>query len=208
MKKILTGLILALGLVQVAAAETARDRLNAFFTNVNTMQSSFIQEVFDEQGNLKQSSRGTVFLVRPGRFRWEYAQPEAHKIISDGKDVYVYDVELEQVTIKPMRQSLSSAPVAMLLNKQPVDSQFQVQAMQTEDSSLSWFHLVPHRRDSDFTSMDLGISERGIQEMVLNDKFGQQTYVHFHGMQLDVNIDPNRFRFTPPQGVDVIGRPS
>ncbi|HPE61679.1 MAG: outer membrane lipoprotein chaperone LolA [Thiothrix sp.] len=208
MKKILAGLILALGLVQAASAETARDRLNTFFTNVNTMQSSFIQEVFDEQGNLKQSSRGTVFLVRPGRFRWEYAQPEAHKIVSDGKDVYVYDVELEQVTIKPMRQSLSSAPVAMLLNKQPVDSQFRVQEMQTEDSSLSWFHLVPHRRDSDFTSMDLGISDRGIQEMVLNDKFGQQTYVHFHGMQLDINIDPNRFRFTPPQGVDVIGKPS
>lgn len=201
-------LVLSLGMVQSAWAEGGRQKLNEFFTQVNTMQSGFIQEVFDDKGQLKQKSRGVVFLQRPGRFRWQYAEPEQHVIVADGKNVWVHDVELEQVTVKPTSRALSAAPVGMLLNKQPVETQFQVQEMQAENSRLEWFHLVPHKKDSDFTSMDLGVSEQGIQEMVLEDKFGQQTYIHFQGMKLNIPVDANRFNFTPPANADVIGQPS
>lgn len=194
-----------------AAATTTTDgraRLNQFFTTVNSMQSGFVQEVYDDKGKLKQNSKGTVYLSRPGKFRWEYAAPESHQIVADGKNVWVYDVELDQVTVKPMTQALSAAPVGMLLNKQPVEQQFAVEPMDAENSKLSWFRLKPHKKDSDFTTMDLGMSDQGIQEMVLGDKFGQQTYIHFQGMKLDVNMDAARFKFTPPAGVDVIGKPS
>ncbi|MEZ5448672.1 MAG: outer-membrane lipoprotein carrier protein LolA [Thiolinea sp.] len=129
-------------------------------------------------------------------------------IVADGRNVWVYDVELDQVTVKPTSQALSAAPVGMLLNKQPVEAQFQVSEMKAENSSLEWFHLVPHKKDSDFTSMDLGINDGGIQEMVLEDKFGQQTYIHFQGMKLNTNVDANRFQFQPPANADVIGTPS
>lgn len=172
------------------------------------MQSGFIQEVFDDKGKLKQKSRGVVFLQRPGRFRWQYAEPDQHVIVADGRNVWVHDVELDQVTVKPTNRALSAAPVGMLLNKQPVETQFQVQEMQAEGSNLEWFHLIPHKKDSDFTSMDLGVSAQGIQEMVLEDKFGQQTYIHFQGMKLNMPADPNRFKFTPPANADVIGQPS
>lgn len=201
-------LLLSAGMMQSAWAEGGRQKLNEFFTTVDTMQSGFIQEVFDDKGKLKQKSRGMVFLQRPGRFRWQYAEPDQHVIVADGKNVWVHDVELDQVTVKPTTRALSAAPVGMLLNKQPVEAQFQVQEMQAEGSRLEWFHLIPHKKDSDFTSMDLGISHQGIQEMVLEDKFGQQTYIHFQGMKLNTPVDANRFRFTPPANADVIGTPS
>ena len=199
------GLGMSLVSMQNAWAEGGRAKLNEFFTTVNTMQSGFIQEVFDDKGKLKQKSRGMVLLSRPGRFRWQYAAPDAHVIVADGRNTWTHDVELDQVTVKPSRQALSAAPVGMLLNKQPVETQFKVTEMNATGSKLEWFHLVPHKKDSDFTSMALGISERGIQEMVLEDKFGQQTYIHFQGMRLNVNIGPDRFKFVPPANADVIG---
>lgn len=217
MKKTVATVLLSAGLIgsamlsaAMAAPSEGRERLNNFFTKVNTMQSTFVQEVYDDKGTLKQNSKGTVYLVRPGRFRWEYTSPEAHKIISDGKNVWAYDVELDQVTVKPMSNALASAPVGMLTKKQPVDKQFAVQEMQAEDgnSALDWFRLTPHKKDSDFTIMDLGVDKTGIKEMVLSDKFGQKTYIKFTGMATNIQIAPARFQFTPPQGVDVIGNPS
>lgn len=221
MKKLLVTVFLVAGLMQAVQAESdtnpatgqvsaadGRARLNQFFTSTNSMQAGFVQEVYDDKAKLKQKSKGTVYLLRPGKFRWEYTAPDSHQIVADGKNVWIYDIELDQVTVKPMTQALSAAPVGMLLNKQPVEQQFAVEPMEAENSKLSWFRLKPHKKDSDFTTMDLGLSDQGIQEMVLGDKFGQQTYIHFQGMKLDPSIDVNRFKFTPPAGVDVIGKPS
>lgn len=207
MKKILATVLLSLGLAQTALAEGGREQLNKFFTTVNTMQSQFTQEVRDANGKLRQKSSGRVFLSRPGRFSWEYSAPEKHRIVADGRNVWVYDVELDQVTVKPMRHALSAAPVGLLLSKKPVESQFRVQPLKS-NGSLEWFRLTPHKKDSDFTVMDLGVGKQGLQQMVLEDKFGQQTTIYFRGMGVNRPIPANRFQFKPPAGVDVIGRPS
>lgn len=200
--------MLATGLMTSSAWAGGREKLDEFFTQVNTMQSAFTQQVIDDKGELRQSSSGNVFLSRPGKFRWEYAAPDKHEIVADGKNVWVYDVELDQVTVKPMNKALSAAPVAMLLQKQPVDKQFSVQAMDADNSTLEWFRLTPKKQDSDFTTMDLGVGNNGVEEMILGDKFGQQTYIKFQGVRTNVNIDNSRFSFTPPKGVDVVGKPS
>lgn len=209
MKKILLQTMVGLSLAVSALTAMAGDRakLNEFFTQVNTMQAQFNQEVFDDKGKLRQKSTGSVFLSRPGRFSWEYRAPEPHRIVADGKNVWVHDVELDQVTVKPMSQALSAAPVGLLLNKQPVEQQFRVTDLEPS-GGMEWFNLVPHRRDSDFTAMDLGVTDRGIQEMILRDKFGQETKIRFSGMSINPNIPANRFQFTPPAGVDVIGKPN
>ncbi|WP_245536561.1 outer membrane lipoprotein chaperone LolA [Thiothrix nivea] len=200
--------MLATGLMTSSAWAGGREKLDEFFTQVNTMQSAFTQQVIDDKGELRQSSSGNVFLSRPGKFRWEYAAPDKHEIVADGKNVWVYDVELDQVTVKPMNKALSAAPVAMLLQKQPVDKQFSVQAMDADNSTLEWFRLTPKKQDSDFTTMDLGVGNNGVEEMILGDKFGQQTYIKFQGVRTNINIDNSRFSFTPPKGVDVVGTPS
>ncbi|MGB3918577.1 MAG: outer membrane lipoprotein chaperone LolA [Thiothrix litoralis] len=200
--------VVAMGLMSTSAWGGGREKLDEFFTKVTTMQSAFTQQVVDDKGALRQSSSGNVFLSRPGKFRWEYAAPDKHEIVADGKNVWIYDVELDQVTVKPMTQALSSAPVGMLTQKQPVEKQFNVQEMEAEGSALEWFRLTPKKKDSDFTSMDLGISATGVEEMILGDKFGQQTYIKFQGLRTDINIDASRFNFTPPKGADVIGKAS
>ncbi|UOG91051.1 MAG: outer membrane lipoprotein chaperone LolA [Candidatus Thiothrix sulfatifontis] len=200
--------LLVMGLMSSSAWAGGREKLDDFFTKIDTMQSAFTQQVIDEKGVVRQSSSGNVFLSRPGKFRWEYAAPDKHEIVADGKNVWIYDVELDQVTVKPMTQALSSAPVGMLTQKQAVDKQFNVQEMEAEGSTLEWFRLTPKKQDSDFTSMDLGISATGVEEMILGDKFGQQTYIKFQGLRTDVDIDKSRFSFTPPKGADVIGKAS
>lgn len=200
--------LLTTGLMSSNAWADGRAKLDEFFTKVSTMQSAFTQQVIDEKGAVRQSSSGNVFLSRPGKFRWEYAAPDKHEIVADGKNVWVYDVELDQVTVKPMTQALSAAPVGMLTQKQSVDKQFNVQEMEAEGSTLEWFRLTPKKQDSDFTTMDLGISATGVEEMILGDKFGQQTYIKFQGLRTDIDIDKSRFSFTPPKGADVIGKAS
>lgn len=188
----------------VSANSDAMQRLNQFFTTVTTMQSSFSQEVRDENGRLRQKSTGTVALYRPGRFRWEYTSPDRHVIVANGAKVWIYDEELDQVTIKPMQQTLASSPVGLLLNKQAVQKQFQVTEIMS-DGRLDWFHMIPHKKDSDFISMDMGINKTGIQEMILKDKFGQETRIRLSNIKLESQIDPSQFQFVPPPGVDIIG---
>ncbi len=197
--------VLLMGLISqnTQASNDALARLNDFFTKVTTMQADFIQEIRDDKGKLRQTSRGKVSLHRPGRFRWEYITPDKHLIVADGGSVWVYDEDLDQVTVKSMKSTLASAPVSLLLNKQPVNKQFQVQQMKS-NGRLDWFHLVPHKKDSDFISIDVGVDQNGIQEMVLQDKFGQETSIHMHNIRLDPKINDQLFRFKPPAGADII----
>lgn len=211
MKKTFAKVLLTLCAVSFTSSVWAaggRQKLNEFFANVDTMQAAFTQQVVDDKGTVRNSSSGNVYLSRPGKFRWEYAAPEKHEIVADGKNVWVYDVDLDQVTVKTMQQALSAAPVGLLTQKQNVEKQFSVQEMEAEGSNLEWFRLTPHKKDSDFTSMDLGVDNNGIAEMILNDKFGQMTYIKFQGMRTNININPAEFKFTPPAGADVIGKPS
>lgn len=197
--------VLLSGITQAtqSASSDALTNLNDFFTKITTMQANFVQEVRNEKGKVIQKSKGKVSLHRPGRFRWEYTNPDKHLIIADGGSVWVYDEDLDQVTVKSMKSTLASAPVGLLLNKQPVHKQFQVTPMKS-NGRLDWFHLVPHKKDSDFTSMDVGMDQNGIQEMVLQDKFGQETSIHMSGVRLDPKINAQQFRFTPPKGADII----
>lgn len=211
MKKMFAKVLLTLcatALTTTAWADGGRQRLNEFFSNVDTMQAAFTQQVVDDKGKTRQSSSGNVYLLRPGKFRWEYAAPDKHQIVADGKNVWVYDVELDQVTVKPMKTALSSAPIGLLTQKQNVEKQFAVEEMEAEGSNLEWFRLTPHKKDSDFTSMDLGVDANGVAEMILNDKFNQMTYIKFQGLRTNINLGADKFKFTPPAGVDVIGKPS
>ncbi|MEE9351379.1 MAG: outer membrane lipoprotein chaperone LolA [Thiotrichaceae bacterium] len=216
MKKILTTLInatlgtsLLLVLTSPAQAVTtdARQKLNTFFTSVNTMQGSFIQQLYSKQGKVKETTKGQLYLERPGRFRWIYSQPDPQQIISDGKNIWIYDQELDQVTVKPLNKTLTSTPAAILMQKSIPDSQFKVSEMDATTSGWSWFYLEPHRKNADFKAMQLGMDKHGnLKQMVLYDKIGQKTVITFNATS-NKAINANQFKFTPPAGVDVIGKP-
>jgi len=192
--------------VATAAPDVARERLNNFFTQVNTLQGSFSQQVFSKKNKLIQNSTGQIYLNRPGKFRWVYATPDPQEIIADGKNIWIYDKDLEQVTVKPMTAAMSSAPIAILTRKTIPDSQFKVTKMDMTIEGLDWFDLKPHRKSRDFKSMQLGLDKNGIRKMIMFDQLGQKTVINLN-VRNNAPISGNRFIFRPPANVDVIGTP-
>jgi len=201
-------LILTFGLVTTASAATdARKQLNHFFTSVSTMQGSFTQQLYSKKGKVRETTKAQLYIQRPGKFRWIYKQPEPQQIISDGKNIWIYDEELDQVTVKPLTQAIANTPAAILMQKSIPDSQFKVTQMDATTSGWDWFYLKPHRANADFRAIQLGMDKQGnLKQMVLYDKIGQKTVITFNTSS-NKPISPSRFNFKPPAGVDVIGTP-
>ena len=212
MKKILftlvgTGILMAGLLSSVYAASDAREKLNSFFTSVNTMQGSFIQQLYSKEGKVRETTKGHLYIQRPGRFRWVYSQPDPQEIISDGKNIWIYDQELDQVTVKALDSTITSTPAAILMQKNIPDSQFKVTEMESKASGWDWFYLEPHRKNADFKAVQLGLDKHGsLKQMVLYDKIGQKTVITFNATA-NQPINAQKFSFVPPAGVDVIGKP-
>lgn len=210
-KAFLTGaLLLGLGYsaTVTAAQDAARARLDNFFTKVNSLAGSFNQQVYDKKGKIIQKAAGQLYLNRPGKFRWVYATPEPQEIIADGKNVWIYDKDLDQVTVKPMRAAIASTPIAILTRKASPESQFQVSQMAGKKAGLDWFNLKPHRSSRDFKNIQLGLDAKGgLRQMVMFDKLGQKTVINLN-VRNNAPVSGKQFYFRPPAGVDVIGTPS
>lgn len=188
-----------------AKASDARQRLNTFFTSVSSIKGNFTQQVFSKKGKVIQNSTGDISMLRPGKFRWVYKTPDPQTIVSNGKNIWVYDEDLEQVTIKPMSQALSSAPIAILTQKQKPDAQFKVQAMPNKAAGLDWFKLTPHRKSKDFKYFEVGMDQNGMRQMIMHDHLGQKTVLKLNA-RTNVPISGSTFFFKIPEGVDVIGK--
>jgi outer membrane lipoprotein carrier protein len=205
MKRILlTAMLLSMGTLQ---AESGQQRLNHFISNVNTFEAIFTQEVVSEDGVVSQPSVGKLLLSRPGQFNWEYQKPFPQQIIADGRNVWIYDPGLEQVTVKPLSEALGSTPVALLTQKGDIRQNFDLKDSDDRES-LSWVELRPKGGDGDFKRILIGLDHEGIKGMDLYDQFGQVTMIRFHETHYNESIPAARFKFTPPKGVDVIGQPS
>jgi outer membrane lipoprotein carrier protein len=187
-----------------AKTDTARQRLNDFFTKVSSLKGSFNQQVFSKKGKLIQNSTGLLYLSRPGKFRWVYKTPDPQTIVGDGKNIWIYDEDLEQVTIRPLSRALSSAPIAILTRKQSPDTQFVVKPMKAS-AGLDWFQLTPRKKSKDFKSIQIGLDKKGMRQMIMLDQLSQKTVIKLN-TQSNVPIPGQTFYFKPPAGVDVIGK--
>ena len=188
-----------------AATSDARARLNNFFTGVSSLQGSFTQQVYSKKGKVIQNSTGLISMSRPGKFRWVYKTPDPQTIVGDGKNIWVYDEDLEQVTIKPMTKAISSAPIAILTRKQKPDAQFVVQPVKGS-GGFDWFKLTPRKQGKDFRYIEIGLDKSGnMRQMIMHDQLGQKTVVQLNA-RTNVPIKGSTFYFKIPQGVDVIGK--
>jgi outer membrane lipoprotein carrier protein len=191
-----------------AAAQTDNglQRLEAFTAQLESLRAQFVQSLFDAQGKAVQESRGTVLLQRPGRFRWEYRLPYEQLIVADGEKLWVYDTELQQVTVKELDNALGNAPIMLLSERRPLQEDFIIHNLQPRDG-LQWVELEPRVKDTDFTRITLGMDEQGMKVMELRDSFGQATEVRFVNLEINVVPAAGSFVFVPPAGVDIIGKP-
>lgn len=188
--------------VMPAVAGEARKALDAYLADFKTLQAQFEQTVTDEQGKRRETSQGTVYLERPGKFHWEYTKPYEQSIIGDGQKVWIYDKDLEQITVKPIAGVLNSAPALILGNQVQVDEKYNITEMGEKDG-IQWISLVPKDSSHDYAGIKLGFEKSNLREMELADNFGQTTHLKFKDEQRNIDIDAAVFAFTPPAGVDV-----
>ena len=158
----------------------------------------------DARGAQTESAEGTVALARPGKFRWDYRVP-AQLIVSDGTTVWLYDVDLSQVTIRPAADSLSGTPALLFSGQTDLGAEFKI-ADGGEADGLAWSRLTPKNAESDFRELSVGIAGGELRRMVLVDRLGQTMRIEFDRIERNPRLDASIFSFTPPPGVDVVGR--
>jgi outer membrane lipoprotein carrier protein len=209
MKMIRNVFLVSLCLVGVAnAAQPAKldayARLDAFMNGLQSLQADFHQVVTDAQGRKVEEARGELAIHRPNRFRWDYREPNVQVIVADGQRLWLYDPDLEQVTVRGLDQSFAGTPAMLLSGEGDLRASFKVESSKKENG-IEWLTLTPKRADTDFKRVRLGLRNEAIAGMELADKLGQLTVLEFSNVKRNPIFQKERFLFSPPPGVDVIG---
>ena len=186
----------------VADDVIAIQQLKKFLDNTQSLSARFQQKLVDEYGGLMQQSAGTLNMQKPGKFRWDYILPYPQNIISNGKKIWMYDSELEQVNIRPYDQ-MQSSPIN-LLDNQKLDDQFVLESLPFTENQY-WVRLTPKSSESDFKKMLVGLQNGKIKSMRFRDNFNQQTDIEFEQLIVNPKFKKDNFEFVAPEGTDVMG---
>ena len=200
MRFILAVLLLGMG----AAADAASiENLKAFLSQTTTAKARFAQIIVDK--NLKELQRvtGTMQFQRPGKFRWEYHKPYEQTIVGDGAKLWIYDKDLNQVTVRKLDQALGNSPAALLAGNNEIERIYTLTNLGNQEG-LDWLEAVPKSKENAFERVRLGFGKGGLEAMELRDAFGQVTIIKFSGLETNPKLPPDTFHFTPPKGADVI----
>jgi outer membrane lipoprotein carrier protein len=186
------------------AAGTARDRLDAFAHGLHALRGDFSQTVYDQHGRVSETSRGMLALQAPRQFRWQVTSPYKQLIVADGRKVWVYDPELEQVTVRNQGAEEAHSPLTVLTDLSQLDSEFEATEAGTREG-LDWLRLVSRHKDSQFEYAEIGFAADGPRAMVFKDNLGDRTEIVFSDWQRNPSLPAGTFAFTPPPGADVVG---
>jgi outer membrane lipoprotein carrier protein len=190
----------------MACAAPARadsvDTLRDFVRDVKTGRSTFTQTVTAPDGVKKKSSSGSFEFARPNRFRFAYAKPFEQLIVADGRKVWIYDADLNQVSARKLSNALGATPAALLAGGS-LEIDFDLAAMPAKDG-LDWVKATPKAKDGAFQSVLIGFRGKDLAAVEIVDSFGQRSLLQFAQLAPNVAIAPERFVFTVPPGADVI----
>ncbi len=199
-----TGLLLGV-FVAGSALAGARDDLAQFTKGLKGLDGSFTQQVYDARDTLKETSTGHLQLAVPRLFRWEYVKPYPQMIVADGDKVWIYDPDLEQVTVRAQGAEEQNNPLAALFEPATLDKRFIVKEAGTSEG-LVWLSLTPKNEDeASFRSARLGFADAKLVRMEVEDAVGQRTRIKFGQWTRNPAFAAGTFKYTPPKGVDVIG---
>jgi outer membrane lipoprotein carrier protein len=178
--------------------------LEAFLSEVHTLTATFEQELWSADHKLLQTETGTLSLRRPNRFRWIYTKPTQLTVVADGAKLWIYDVELAQVTVAPLDSTVESTPAMLLSGDRNVRDGFNVVETSKLDG-LDWIKLVPKKGGTDFSSVRIGFKGKAPQRLELVDGLNQVTRIELTNLAVNTDVVDSTFEFKPPAGVDVIG---
>lgn len=181
-------------------ADTLASMLNA----VKTMQANFTQTVYDNKNKVIQTSYGKMAMERPGKFRWDVTKPIPQLIIANQTKLWIYDSDLEQVTIRSLSKASDETPALLLSDVDKVlNKDYQVKPPKTT-ANLVWYSLVPRNKDNMFEAVQLGFLKNQINEMRLVDHLGHTTRVQFLQIQVNKPLAAAMFTYKASANVDVV----
>lgn len=180
------------------------ERLKTFIAGARTAEADFTQTVIDKTGRVTQQASGTMAFARPGKFRWDYSKPYEQVIVGDGVKLWLYDVDLDQVTVKPLNEVVAGTPAALLAGDDAIEKYFNLKNA-ADSGGLEWLDATPRTRDTGFERIRMGFKGNDLAQMELFDFFGQRTVLKLSRLERNPAIAASRFKFTPPKGVDIIG---
>jgi len=179
------------------------ERLKAFIAGAKTAEADFSQTVADKTGRVTQKASGRMAFARPGKFRWDYTAPYEQVIVGDGVKLWLYDADLEQVTVKSLGDVIAGTPAALLAGDNSIEKYFTLKNA-GEAGGLEWLEATPKNKDTSFERIRMGFKGDVLVQMELDDFFGQRTTLKLSRFVRNPTIAPSRFTFTPPKGADVI----
>jgi outer membrane lipoprotein carrier protein len=200
MKQLL--IALALGGAALAAQADAADALREFVRDAKTGRAAFTQTVTSPDGAKKKTSSGHFEFARPNRFRFTYTKPFEQTIVADGQKVWIYDADLNQASSRKMSQALGATPAALLAGGS-LDKDFELKAEAARDG-LDWVQALPKAKDSGFQQLRIGFKGKTLATLEIVDSFGQKSLLQFNGLETNVAVAPESFRFVPPKGAEVV----
>jgi outer membrane lipoprotein carrier protein len=196
-------LLLLLLWLPAAASSSGIDALKTFLSGTNTASARFAQMVLDRNMKMLQQATGTMQFSRPGKFRWEYNKPYEQTIVGDGSQIWIYDKDLNQVTVRRLDRALGSSPAALLAGKNVIEENYTLSNLGSQEG-LEWVEAVPKTQDTAFDRVRLGFGKASLEAMELRDQFGQVTVIKFADLERNPKLSADTFKFTPPKGADVI----
>ena len=197
-------LLLSLDATAVAAVGPARARLDAFASGLHSLTGDFSQTLTGADGQVGKTSSGTLVLLAPREFRWNTLTPYKQTIVADGSRVWMYDPELEQVTVNRQSTEESHSPLTVMTDLKQLDRDFKVTEQGAHDGLL-WLRMTSTAKDPQFDHADLGFDASGLVRMRFRDRLGSTTDIRFSNLRRNVAIPDSTFNFVPPKGADVIG---
>ena len=178
--------------------------LEDFIQSLDSFEATFEQTLYAADNEELSTSFGTIKLKRPGRFVWSYDEPEPQLIVADGQRIWLYDKDLQQVTVNTIDERINGTPLQLLMRAAPLSDGFDVQALGPTEG-IDWFGLTPLTEDSDFEEVFIGLRDDTLAAMELRDSFEQATQIRLSDFEKNVELDDALFEFDVPEGVDVIG---
>lgn len=185
-------------------AGVALEQLESFIQDVDSFEANFEQTLYDSDSEPLQKSIGSIQIKRPGKFVWTYFSPEEQRIVADGARIWMYDKELEQVTVNTISDRIAGTPLVLLMRAAPLEESFDIEELGSADG-VNWVELTPKVDSSDFEQIFIGLNADGLAAMELRDNFGQATQIIFSDFKAGVEFSDAFFEFIVPEGVDVIG---
>jgi outer membrane lipoprotein carrier protein len=195
-------LLLVLGIAAGVANAGGKERLQAFLNGVESLQARFDQSVFDTSQGQTRRLEGTFYLQRPGKFRWDYAEPKGQLVLADGRTVWLVEDDLKQAYQKSQSDALRGTPALLLAEPLKIEDHFTITDLGGAED-LEWVELVPRDPESQFARILLGFKGNDLRRMELADKFAQVTRFSFSDIKRNPRLDPALFTYTPPRGTQL-----